>query len=301
MNDHLGVKPYPCQECDETFGRLSRLYKHVAEEHGQHACNHKDCTKTFSSTKSLTIHKQKHLVDKVCQECGARFALEQVLRVHLRTHSRPFVCNQPGCEQAFSTKESLAVHVNRHVGQTPFACTKCKKSFFSNHALQIHTKTHTRKHACTVAGCDQRFAHSSQLKVHLATHKTSVVAKPYKSTKYYKCTKCTRVFDCPSRLFDHGFLHSGQTTCTYEECGESFSNRQQFEYHTNAHLGITPYKCFACEASFASPQQRNQHMFVVHSGKSTCPNAGCGMSFSAQSSLRVHVLATCSKREGVGA
>lgn len=96
-NIHLGIKPYVCEFCDESF--------HYAS--------------------SLSQHKLRHLEPdrykcEICEQC---LATPRSLKLHMRLHTtkpnapKPFACEYPDCKKSFLFEDRLKNHV-MYVHQT---------------------------------------------------------------------------------------------------------------------------------------------------------------------------------------
>ena len=107
-----------------------------------------------------------------CSYCGKIFALERLLRDHMRAHINHYKC--PLCDMTCPTPSNLNQHMNyRHNDERPYACGECNYRAKSVHDLSAHA---ARLHggggeqACPVPGCGFVAATSSakELKAHLA-------------------------------------------------------------------------------------------------------------------------------------
>ena len=66
---------------------------------------------------------------------------------HIRYHSKekPFICEFPGCGQAFSQLSNRNSHQTLHSEDKRFACNLCGKNFHKKFNLQTHLKSHEKK------------------------------------------------------------------------------------------------------------------------------------------------------------
>ena len=101
-----------------------------------------------------------------------------LLTKHMRVHdkTKPFVCQYPGCQAAFSQISNLNRHERIHTGERPFKCGYCDKSYASGSNLKQHMQVHEREKIpsieCIFDGCKKTYLYKSSIKKHyLHCHK----------------------------------------------------------------------------------------------------------------------------------
>lgn len=141
--------------CGKSHGSAAELHNHLLEEHLKSGQKLYDCCwigcerhngKNFRQRQKLVRHLFIHTKHRpcVCDICGARFAVANMLKQHMRTHSgeKPYACNV--CGKQFSTSSSLSIHNRVHTGEKPLMCKwpGCGKRFRESSNLTKHMKVH---------------------------------------------------------------------------------------------------------------------------------------------------------------
>jgi predicted RNA-binding Zn-ribbon protein involved in translation (DUF1610 family) len=71
-----------------------------------------------------------------CSNCGKRYALERLLRDHVRSHINHYRCSS--CDMTCPTPSALANHVRyRHATEKPFPCSRCEYRGKTLHDLKV--------------------------------------------------------------------------------------------------------------------------------------------------------------------
>ena len=78
--------------------------------------------------------------------CTKAYSRLENLKTHLRSHTgeKPYVCEYPTCQKAFSNASDRAKHQNRtHSNEKPYACRVpgCSKKYTDPSSLRKHVKT----------------------------------------------------------------------------------------------------------------------------------------------------------------
>ena len=88
VNEKHRGKTYPCDLCNEEFGRSEKLRMHKIKVHNVgkgHTC--KICHKVFNRHTALTQHVRtvhEKMKDYVCDLCGVNLATRDYLKKHLK-------------------------------------------------------------------------------------------------------------------------------------------------------------------------------------------------------------------------
>ncbi|CAG2243006.1 KRAB [Mytilus edulis] len=110
---HMDIKEYKCTICNKAFKRLRHLDSHK-ESHRE-------------------SHKQDDRLK--CEACCKEFKYKQSLQTHRRTvHAENKLFSCLICEKRFATNQELNQHIRSHTGEKPSECDLCKKGLlYKNH------------------------------------------------------------------------------------------------------------------------------------------------------------------------
>ncbi len=109
-----------------------------------------------------------------CSYCGKSFALERLLRDHMRSHVNHYKC--PMCDMTCPTPTALSAHVSyRHSEERHFECdacdTRCKSaSDLAAHVRKVHADRSDDpddKKRCSVQDCDYEAASLAAIQAHV--------------------------------------------------------------------------------------------------------------------------------------
>ena len=102
---HSGVKAHKCDQCQKCFSHKHGLQQHIRTIHGNQKFTCEFCEETFNQKGNLTRHVatvHQGRKDFVCPQCGDKFGQQNVLKQHMRIHTKekPFSCLF--CSKTFS-------------------------------------------------------------------------------------------------------------------------------------------------------------------------------------------------------
>ncbi|KAB1262294.1 Zinc finger protein 335 [Camelus dromedarius] len=185
MFNHVGSKPYKCDECSYTSVYRKDVIRHAAV-HSRDRKKRPDptpklssfpcpvCGRVYPMQKRLTQHMKTHSTEKphMCDKCGKSFKKRYTFKMHLLTHiqavaNRRFKCEF--CEFVCEDKKALLNHQLSHVSDKPFKCTFCpyrtfREDFLLSHVAVKHTGQAGHAPAPPHHGCTR---HKKNLRLHV--------------------------------------------------------------------------------------------------------------------------------------
>ena len=159
---HRQLKPWKCSDCAKS--------KRVKIYHFEYFIKYHFSISDFSLKTQLSRHRlNMHNTNKVwiCDCCGFRFGLKNVLKKHMMIHLPPsFSC--PECEKKFVRAGHLNKHKKIHRGILNEVCKLCNKGCSTKDSLSTHIiLNHFAKLHCEVTGCSSILSSKPAYKMHL--------------------------------------------------------------------------------------------------------------------------------------
>lgn len=173
---HFDVRPYKCDQCDESFKQLTSLNVHKTNRH-------------------LPASEKAKLDSFVCSYCGQVCKTKSSLQEHTMIHTGEFNFNCDVCQKKFRRNSHLNKHKRLHTGEKPYKCDVCPKEFRISQQLLKHKKTHgaEKKYSCTI--CGMTTAYKDNLDIH--------VRSVHMKIKKHICEYCGEAYLRPSILKRH--------------------------------------------------------------------------------------------------
>uniref|UniRef100_A0A8C6Y3L9 Zinc finger protein 335 n=1 Tax=Naja naja TaxID=35670 RepID=A0A8C6Y3L9_NAJNA len=184
MFNHVGRKPYQCEECDYTSVYKKDVIRHSAV-HNRDKKKRVDpapkrssfpcpvCGRVYPMQKRLTQHMKTHSSEKphMCDKCGKSFKKRYTFKMHLLTHiqavaNHRFKCEF--CDHVCEDKKLLLNHQLLHINDRPFRCSLCpyatvREDFLLSHTAVKHTGG--KPFACDL--CHFSTKHKKNLRLHV--------------------------------------------------------------------------------------------------------------------------------------
>ncbi|XP_007936552.1 zinc finger protein 335 [Orycteropus afer afer] len=184
MFNHVGSKPYKCDECNYTSVYRKDVIRHAAV-HSRDRKKRPDptpklssfpcpvCGRVYPMQKRLTQHMKTHSTEKphMCDKCGKSFKKRYTFKMHLLTHiqavaNRRFKCEF--CEFVCEDKKALLNHQLSHVSDKPFKCSFCPYRTFREDFLLSHVAVkHTGAKPFACEYCHFSTRHKKNLRLHV--------------------------------------------------------------------------------------------------------------------------------------
>uniref|UniRef100_A0A8D8JH88 Zinc finger protein 729 n=1 Tax=Culex pipiens TaxID=7175 RepID=A0A8D8JH88_CULPI len=114
-------RQHACTICPAAFKKSSHLTQHTRSHYGIKSYRCEICNKTFTTNRSLKIHRISHgstVPDFRCDQCPASFNLQSSLRRHAAIHENPdrsYSC--PLCKRVFKWFQNCKAHIRTSHGK----------------------------------------------------------------------------------------------------------------------------------------------------------------------------------------
>ena len=201
---HLNIhRKVSCKFCYRKFLNVSSMDKHVKE-----------------------VHKVSRLPQYHCklESCTERFGTQIESFRHLRNEHRSLLryrCKK--CKDSFFTVEELfrhhKIHDKNHLPfEAKWSCSRCGEIFDNLTQLMEHTRIHT-ENSFECDECNWRFTLISELTIH---------GCEFHDTREHACLWCTRYFQTPELLLQHG---NREHNFECSMCNDAFPSEDQLTAH----------------------------------------------------------------------
>jgi len=188
--------------CQFQSGTVSKLKEHLRSHTQEKMIGCPNCGALFANRVKFLDHCKRQQVNSEeaykCNNCGKKFALERLLRDHMRSHINHYKC--PHCDMTCVTPSALTSHIRyKHIEEKPFKCTFCDYSGKTQNDLKYHMKIHfeDQELKCPEAGCDYKCKAQASLKKHF-------MKKHEKATgNNYACHLCDKRYARGAFLTKH--------------------------------------------------------------------------------------------------
>ncbi|NWZ73312.1 ZN335 protein, partial [Acrocephalus arundinaceus] len=185
MFNHVGSKPYKCEECNYTSVYKKDVIRHSTVHSRDLICMLSIqppklnsfpcpvCNRVYPMQKRLTQHMKTHSTEKphMCDKCGKSFKKRYTFKMHLLTHiqaiaNRRFKCEF--CDYVCEDKKVLLNHQLSHMNDKPYKCSVCKYSTFREDFLVSHMAVkHTGGKPFACEFCHFTTKHKKNLRLHV--------------------------------------------------------------------------------------------------------------------------------------
>ncbi|NXA43043.1 ZN335 protein, partial [Eudromia elegans] len=187
MFNHVGSKPYKCEECNYTSVYKKDVIRHSTVHSRDRLVKGTVpkappklnsfpcpvCNRIYPMQKRLTQHMKTHSTEKphMCDKCGKSFKKRYTFKMHLLTHiqaiaNRRFKCEF--CEYVCEDKKILLNHQLSHMNDKPYKCSFCKYSTFREDFLVSHMAVkHTGGKPFACEFCHFTTKHKKNLRLHV--------------------------------------------------------------------------------------------------------------------------------------
>ena len=231
-------KVYICKFCGRAILSLKSFKRHCYNHKKQGSQRMCEICGKLCFHKQLKRHMLIHSMEKPfkCNICGMKFARNDHLNKHLRTHSNSdsyminkdcFECLE--CHKKFNEKSSLKKHLycHRQVESIGFECAICHKKFPRKYALTRHVQTHTNLNSFECNICHKLYTRKDRLSKHIRSHSDSTPSQ----CVLLKCQSCYFEDVDVDNFNKHQILH---TTAKYhcDICFEPFATSLSLMKHS---------------------------------------------------------------------
>ncbi|XP_067670182.1 zinc finger protein 160-like [Haliotis asinina] len=187
-------------------------------------------------------------------------------------------CSCKVCEKYFSKEDKLNTHLKLHNQNGELQCATCCKTFTSVGRFKSHECKSSVYFECGI--CEKVFSERDKLKDHVDDHREIPEIN-------FECGVCEQTFTEAISLNVHLQTHEGNKQFQCKLCEKTFTSSKCLESHKRKKHGVT-YKCKICAKQFGKQISLDAHS-KLHVKKQRFGCKKCGKRFSKLIDMRIHL------------
>lgn len=232
------ARKFTCEHCGAQFKTKSNYQNHKRNVHIEHPMTCHICGQTCKNARSLQEHRRRH--DDAnrkygCKDCGKMFFSKNLLKMHVRTHTKekPFKC--AFCTYGCAVKQNLSKHARkRHKHLSEKECKDysiiMRPLEFDSARVNVHTALQDSANINTSTQNEQNILISVNTENQIEDHPLNADQFQAKCDKYYadagpKVTICENAIDVVASTVSETLNPSGIYPVQY-----------QYQPHTEPYL-----------------------------------------------------------------
>ncbi|CAH8630517.1 unnamed protein product [Schistosoma rodhaini] len=208
------------------------------------------------------------------------------------------VCTYPGCGKSYSSYSKLKLHLRSHKCEKYYVCRKpgCNATFTQLSGVRSHELSHISIHKSSerldqypITMIDNIFGTSldtSQLKLNSQSNAEITNISPDVLLKSIEPMEITSEISIAPNIHENRslplvvpnssvplpkpFILTASWdsemkllyVCPFKECGKAFTKRSKLHEHVCRHMGVRPFVCDKCKASFVQKYELRRHSII---------------------------------------
>ncbi|XP_062033759.1 paternally-expressed gene 3 protein isoform X2 [Lepus europaeus] len=283
---HPREKLYECQECGESFARISDLTEHQKIHDREKPSGSKNYERSVIRSSAPTDPQTSYAQEQYAEEqARSEFKFRQCFTNsnNLSTHQKIYAQEKshgeetPGEETRGQETPGEETHSEKTVedaviqgsdldepqkddpDNTIYECQDCGLGFVDLTDLTDHQNVHSTNTKCLVDS--REYTHSV-----IHTHSISEYQREYTGEQLYECPKCGESFIHSSFLFEHQRVHEQDQLYALKGCDDGFISllpvkpRRNRAAERNPALAGSAIRCLQCGQGFIHSSALNEHM-----------------------------------------
>ncbi|XP_038068600.1 ras-responsive element-binding protein 1-like isoform X2 [Patiria miniata] len=292
MRTHSGERPYSCKICDFPFTTKANCERHIKKRHGKASKLDIEMTIIHNSAGSAgsdASTSRFRTPDTFCKHCNREFRffrdLQNHLKVHQRTPSKPFFCLK--CQTGFSSKNNCSRHIIKchpeitkddvdnymMVKQMEVQdITQTMANSFASNGEQLSPIDFSKKSPLMVSDSD--LSDQSWLSAYTLPNLTDLDAPidlslpKDKSSSSFLPPVDSSLGRLRFKRVYHKFYSKTLDALVCPHCSKSFKRGSIFKEHIRSHTTERPHRCYYCKAAFTMKESLEKHIERRHSDES---------------------------------
>nr|XP_014099552.1 zinc finger protein 761 isoform X1 [Bactrocera oleae] len=234
----------------------------------------------------------------ICEYCKEVFTKQHIFLKHLRTHNDSlYKCL--ACASKFETLTNVKKHhkLTRHKGTTLLTKTNTEnnekqspdKKSETTINIVVNDEGHITSINSDVNATPKGNDETAKSPVNIAENIEQVRSVLSPKISSFKCLKCNKSYKTHySVLRHHKQVHVGIRPYKCQYCTASFKHTTNLTYHMAKHTGIRNFKCNICSKAFVHKSELTLHM-RTHTGDKPYVCKHCSKGFAHRSNMVTHM------------